>query len=661
MAGFTIDLKGRIKNFPLPKNKPLLPLFEAIVNSIYAIEERQKIESFQGKIDIHIIRVPQEVLEGVDKSINEITGFVISDNGIGFDDNNMKSFLQSDSTYRADKGGKGIGRFSWLKAFEHASIESIFRDNNCWVKRNFEFSLEKQEIDDSLVEIEGIEEYNTRVSLIDYLPIYRKNVTKNAEVIANRIMQHCLIYLMGSNCPIISVIDDEKICINEMFEKNIEREREPVNINVEGEEFKLLNTKVSDSSIGGSKLYLYANDRMVLPIDLDKEIVNLDKNLYEEQGYFYVGILSGKYLDDNVDSNRTSFEIAETGKEDGISLEEIVQESKVHVEEYLIEYLEAVKRKKEERIRKYITMNAPQFGHLLKYMPEAIGEIKPTLSDAKLDEELYKIKRKFDVELRRTNQEIIDKIDVRTENLDAYKEKWQTQIEKISDANKAALSEYVSHRRIILDLLKKGILIKDDGKFNKEAYIHNLIYPMRRTSEEIEYEAHNLWMVDERLSYCEYISSDIPFNNDPSEQRTDILFLDKPVALSDQDNSGKEYESIVIIELKRPMRDDYKPGENPIDQLMGYQEKLASNSVTDKNGRPIKVGDSTQFYLYAVCDITDSLMKYAKRYGFHETPDKLGLYWYNDNARAYMEIISFDKLINDAEKRNRVLFDKLGI
>ena len=661
MAGFTIDLKGRIKNFALPKNKPLLPLFEAIVNSIYAIEERQKIELFQGKIDIHIIRVPQEVLEGVDKSINEITGFVISDNGIGFDDNNMKSFLQSDSTYRADKGGKGIGRFSWLKAFEHASIESIFRDNNCWVKRNFEFSLEKQEIDDSLVEIEGIEEYNTRVSLIDYLPIYRKNVTKNAEVIANRIMQHCLIYLMGSNCPIISVIDDEKICINDMFEKNIEREREPVNINVEGEEFKLLNTKVSDSSIGGSKLYLYANDRMVLPIDLDKEIVNLDKNLYEEQGYFYVGILSGKYLDDNVDSNRTSFEIAETGKEDGISLEETVQESKMHVEEYLIEYLEAVKRKKEERIRKYITMNAPQFGHLLKYMPEAIGEIKPTLSDAKLDEELYKIKRKFDVELRRTNQEIIDKIDVRTENLDAYKEKWQTQIEKISDANKAALSEYVSHRRIILDLLKKGILIKDDGKFNKEAYIHNLIYPMRRTSEEIEYEAHNLWMVDERLSYCEYISSDIPFNNDPSEQRTDILFLDKPVALSDQDNSGREYESIIIIELKRPMRDDYKPGENPIDQLMGYQEKLASNSVTDKNGRPIKVGDSTQFYLYAVCDITDSLMKYAKRYGFHETPDKLGLYWYNDNARAYMEIISFDKLINDAEKRNRVLFDKLGI
>ena len=29
----------------------------------------------------------------------------------------MRSFLQSDSTYRAEKGGKGVGRFAWLKAF----------------------------------------------------------------------------------------------------------------------------------------------------------------------------------------------------------------------------------------------------------------------------------------------------------------------------------------------------------------------------------------------------------------------------------------------------------------------------------------------------------------------------------------------------------------
>lgn len=127
MAGFTIDLAGRVRNFDLPKTQPLIPLYEAVVNSIYAIEERQEKEEFQGKIDIKIIREPQEIasIEGIDNSVNEITGFSISDNGIGLDENNMRSFLQSDSTYRAEKGGKGVGRFSWLKAFSSAKVESI--------------------------------------------------------------------------------------------------------------------------------------------------------------------------------------------------------------------------------------------------------------------------------------------------------------------------------------------------------------------------------------------------------------------------------------------------------------------------------------------------------------------------------------------------------
>ena len=35
MAGFTIDLAGRVRNFDLPKNQPLIPLYEAIVNAFY--------------------------------------------------------------------------------------------------------------------------------------------------------------------------------------------------------------------------------------------------------------------------------------------------------------------------------------------------------------------------------------------------------------------------------------------------------------------------------------------------------------------------------------------------------------------------------------------------------------------------------------------------
>ena len=74
------------------------------------------------------------------------------------------------------------------------------------------------------------------------------------------------------------------------------------------------------------------------------------------------------------------------------------------------------------------------------------------------------------------------------------------------------------------------------------------------------------------------------------------MILDSPVAVSDEDNSGKEYETIVILELKRPMRDDYTYAENPVDQMLEYVEKLSSNKVSDKNGRIIRVGENTQFY-----------------------------------------------------------------
>ena len=139
--------------------------------------------------------------------------------------------------------------------------------------------------------------------------------------------------------------------------------------------------------------------------------------------------------------------------------------------------LSAVKGKKEERVRTYIKDEAPQYGHLLKYMREDVEAIKPYLPDSKLDDELYKIKRKFDNQLKKDNLDIIKTLEVGATSLDSYQEKFQKQFAKISEANKASLAEYVAHRKVILELLKKGIQSDDFGKYSKEAYIHNLIYP----------------------------------------------------------------------------------------------------------------------------------------------------------------------------------------
>ena len=242
-----------------------------------------------------------------------------------------------------------------------------------------------------------------------------------------------------------------------------------------------------------------------------------------------------------------------------------------------------------------------------------------------------------------------------------YEARLKTHLQRIVSANSSALAEYVAHRKVILDLMRAAIRKTDDGKFQKECFLHNLIYPMRSTSDETQYSAHNLWLIDEKLAYCDYITSDIPFNNDRKEIRTDLLVLDKPVAVSDEENDGTEYESIVIFELKRPMRNDYKDGDNPISQLYAYVQKLRSNTARDRDGRLIRVGTKTKFYLYAVCDVTSTLENILETYNFTQTPDKLGYYNYNSNLNAYIEVLSYDKIILDAQKRNKILFDKLGI
>ena len=56
MAGITIetDLEGKINNISSFKKEALLPLFEAIINSVHAIEDREDLE--KGTIKVNIIR-----------------------------------------------------------------------------------------------------------------------------------------------------------------------------------------------------------------------------------------------------------------------------------------------------------------------------------------------------------------------------------------------------------------------------------------------------------------------------------------------------------------------------------------------------------------------------------------------------------------------------
>ena len=64
--------------------------------------------------------------------------------------------------------------------------------------------------------------------------------------------------------------------------------------------------------------------------------------------------------------------------------------------------------------------------------------------------ELYKIKRKFDAELKRTNKEILEKIDVGAENLAEYKDRINVWLK---DHEFKSVNEY-----LIACMVKDGII-----------------------------------------------------------------------------------------------------------------------------------------------------------------------------------------------------------
>lgn len=660
---FSSNLKGKVRNFPLPKNRPLVPVYEAIVNSINSIDDRKKEDdTVVGKIDIEVLRENTLFSESDE---NTVTGFRITDNGIGFNEANMKSFMEADSEYKLAIGGKGVGRFSWLKAFSEATIMSTYYADDRFLTRYFEFSLRNQDIEDSVKDAES-EGFVTEVCLNGYIKDYEKNAPKQLSTIAARIIQHCFAYFLRSDCPQIVIFDrEDRISLNQMFADGVNTDDNQSRFNIGKQQFSLLNIKISDRTFAKkNRLFLCANERLVYSRELENVIVDLDSSIFEKEGYWYIGVLTSEYLDKNVDMNRLSFDLPTESSPlfpDNPGLEEIEAAACERITDYLKDYLSGVEEEKKERIQKYTTEVAPQYRHLQHYVPEKIAAIKPGLSNEALDDVLYGIKRDFENKTKLECKELLKKLDNGVISSEEYQKQFQETIAKVSDVNKAALADYVVHRRIILDLFDKGLHIRPDGKFNLEKYMHQLIYPMRKTSDDTPYENHNLWLLDEKLTFCQFISSDKPFDNSLDEDRTDILLLDSPVVVADDKNTGMAFNTIVVFELKRPMRNDYNMMDNPVNQLIEYVKRIKRGEVKDSNHREIKTTENTQFFLYALCDITPSLSSVLDSMSFTRTPDNLGAYFYNSSLHAYVEVLSFDKVKNDSEKRNRILFEKLGL
>ena len=187
-------------------------MYETVVNAIHAIEEAG-IDMSEGRIEVEVIRDAQSDIDlskesrrGPDATPN-IVGFRVSDNGVGFDEDNFESFKTLDSEHKIDKGCKGVGRLLWLKAFGGAMIVSRFRGSGMQ-ERSFSFTA-AQGVSSEKVRALGKEEpHKTTVTLYGFQARYRNATFRTVDTIARSLFEHCLWYFVREgNTPRIFVTD----------------------------------------------------------------------------------------------------------------------------------------------------------------------------------------------------------------------------------------------------------------------------------------------------------------------------------------------------------------------------------------------------------------------------------------------------------------------
>lgn len=661
-----IDLRGRVDNTPLAHHRALTPIFEAISNSIHSIGDLGKTRG--GVVHVHLEREGEEDDGLFGEGAMPISSIVITDDGIGFDQENFRAFGESDTTHKRQRGGKGMGRLFWLKVFEYAEIDSSFRDNGDWKRRTFRFTYSRDGIEQHRV-FDAATYAGTSVRLVNVKRAYAASLPKTAETFAFRIAEHFLQLLFDFKCPRIIVEDGgEQVDVNQLFSERFAAQSGVEDFSIDDVGFTIrhiLNTGSAEHP--GHFVHFFAHDRGVVREPVTKFLPGAPKTtrlLMGDQAFFYLGIVAGALLDSAVDFSRNSFDLpdVDTALGGGISMAAINRAVTEKVGNYLAPFLAPVQEAKFDRVR-HLARREPQYRFLLKHHQADIEGIAPDITDeGALDTALRRIEFEVRAQHRIQAEQLRRRKVTSVEDIEEYKKEFDIFIERENELGQLSLAQYVAHRHVVIELLEKFFGLDDRGGYQFEELIHKIICPMRITSDEAEFENHNLWLVDERMEFHEYLASDTTLRaNEITESvelvRPDLLVFNRRMAFGDE----RPFSSIVIVEFKRPQRDDYNAGDNPVDQIEDYIYRLRQKRLKDERGRFIDPPENLQFFGYVICDITPTMRALAEKRGWPSAPDGQGFFLYNGVQKSYIEVISYDKMLNDAKKRNRVLFEKLNL
>lgn len=675
-----VDIKRAVEHIKSNNTSAYTPIIEVIVNAIQAIEDKKNFND--GEIKVILNRSPQGE---IGNSLSPIESIIVKDNGIGFTDENRKSFDTLFSGYKIEQGGKGFGRFTCLKYFKNLHIDSVYFDFNesKYKKRKFSMGKEYDIITDESIS-DAKESSSSTTTHLDSIKKSFKD--KQLSTISRNLVEKLLPYFITKDyaCPKIILIEEdnsEHEILNDYISDSSARIQE---IKISENKFSLVprqnlfsqetHQSIYDFEVRVFKIYspknkvskisLVADKREVTETAISNYISEFTEEFYDkkddgndnlERNYILKTYVFSKYLDENVSIERGEFNFKKENDDSfGISQIDIEKQAAEITKKAVISDISVRQEKKQIRIATYIEEEAPWHKGLAKN----IDTYDCPYNASNEEIETYLQKEKF-------RQEVNIKNEINTllaeENTASFSKNISEIVEKISDSSKNDLAHYIALRRQVLDIFRKSLEINDSGNYSAESVLHDIIFPRKRDSSSIDYHDHNLWIIDERLNYTTYISSELPLNGGTTE-RPDLIVYDRPVAFRGDNESSNP---VTIFEFKKPDRDDFvnpSSNEDPIKQIIRYVNNIREGKFKTPKGQKINVAANTPFYGYVVCSLTPKVEKWLKDdQDYKVMPDGMGWFGWRTNINLYIEVMSWEKLLKDADMRNRAFFHKLGI
>ena len=594
-----------------------------------------------GATSTEVTRTPTSLRDGqadLDDRLKEVDGFVVKDNGVGFTQRNRDAFDTLYTDLKAADGGKGFGRFTCLKYFERVRVKSTFAKDGALFDRMFRMGLGNEIVVDEAIAPSEADATGSAVEISGIKSV--KFPDKGLDVISRVVVERLLPYFVDKEriCPRILIRDDRTdtpIALNDYLSRD---NKQIVELavddptfsfpSVDGERtFRVRVFKFFAPRSSKSKVALVAHRREVTEYPLQNYIPEFADEFYEPvpgeedakgRNFVIKAYVFGDYLNENVSLERGELRFqSDSDLLNGISQSQIEQRAAETAQTAVGTEITERRKRKEARIAEYVETQAPWHRLLSREVDFSNLPMSPSHQDIELHLQRKKYER--EVSTRTKVSAILD-----GEAGDELSEQISSVVASISDTSKSDLIHYVSMRRCVLDLFGRALELGPDGKYRSEGEVHDIIFPRRTDSDQIDFDDHNLWMLDERLNFASYVISD-KSPEATSLDRTDVMIFNRPVVFRGENEPSNP---VTIFEFKKPQRDDFvnpSSKEDPVQQIVRYVNQIREGQLRNSKGREIRVSKTTPFYGYIVCDLTPKVAKWLEfEKQFTPMPDGMG-------------------------------------